>query len=136
MKHLGLYEMKAARLAASKTHLQSSLSVLQDTLPTSHHTANCAFYFLIIFRFLCQSDCMCACHFYLATSFLVMEEASQASLHVEKRLEILKMISPVGHSKIGKGDKQVIHSFYSKQITLSFYFTSSRVSQTRNSRAE
>ena len=44
---LGSYEMKAARLEASITHLQSSLSFLQDTLPTSHHTADCA---LISFR--------------------------------------------------------------------------------------
>ena len=108
--------MKAARLEASLAHLQSSLFVLQDTLPTSHHTADCA---LISFcRFLCRSDCMCAGHFCLATSFLVMKEASQASVHVEKCLEIRKTIFPVGHSKIGEGEKYVIHSFYSEQSLL------------------
>ncbi|XP_062504901.1 uncharacterized protein LOC134181652 [Corticium candelabrum] len=81
---LGLYEMKASRLEASLTHLQSSLSFFQDTLPTSHHTADC--------------------HFYLATSFLVMKEASQASLHVEKCLEIRKTIFPVGHDEIEKAE--------------------------------
>ncbi|XP_062504913.1 uncharacterized protein LOC134181667 [Corticium candelabrum] len=81
---LGSYEMKASRLEASITHLQSSLSFLQDTLPTSHHTADC--------------------HFYLATSFLAMKEASQSSLHVEKCLEIRKTIFPVGHSKIGEAE--------------------------------
>ncbi|XP_062504850.1 nephrocystin-3-like [Corticium candelabrum] len=81
---LGSYEMKASRLEASITHLQSSLSFLQDTLPTSHHTADC--------------------HFYLATSFLAMKEASQSSLHVKKCLEIRKTIFPVGHSKIGEAE--------------------------------
>ncbi|XP_062504858.1 kinesin light chain-like [Corticium candelabrum] len=81
---LGSYEMKASRLEASITHLQSSLSFLQDTLPTSHHTGDC--------------------HFYLATSFLAMKEASQSSLHVEKCLEIRKTVFPVGHSKIGEAE--------------------------------
>ena len=100
--------MKASRLEASITHLQSSLSFLQDTLPTSRHTADCA---LISFR-RSFSDCICAGHFYLATSFLAMKEASQCSLHVEKCLEIRKTIFPVGHSKIGEGEKHVIHSFF------------------------
>ena len=106
--------MKAARHEASITHLQSSLSVLQDTLPTSHHTADCA---LICFRrsFLCRSDCMCAGHFYLATSFFAMKKLFQSSLHVGKCLEIRKTIFPVGHSKIEKGEKHVIHSFSSNR---------------------
>ncbi|XP_062504898.1 uncharacterized protein LOC134181649 [Corticium candelabrum] len=81
---LGSYEIKASRLEASITHLQSSLSVFEDTLPTSYHTADC--------------------HFYLATSFLVMKEASQSSLHVEKCLEIRKTIFPVGHGKIEEAE--------------------------------
>ncbi|XP_062505646.1 kinesin light chain-like [Corticium candelabrum] len=84
MMSLGSYEIKAARLEASMAHLQSSLSVLQDTLPTSHFTADC--------------------HFYLATLFLAMKEGSQGSLHVEKCLELRKTIFPVGHSKIGKAE--------------------------------
>ena len=47
MKRLVLYEVKAARLEGSRTHLQSSLSFLQDSLPSSYHTADCA---LISFR--------------------------------------------------------------------------------------
>ena len=110
--------MKTARHEASITHLQSSLSVLQDTLPTSYHTANCA---LICFRrsFLCRYDCMCAGHFYLATSFLAMKKPSQSSLHVEKCLEIRKTIFPVGHSKIEKGEQHVIHSFSTKRSLFS-----------------
>ena len=99
--------MKASRIEASITHLQSSLSVLQDTIPTSRHTADCA---LISFR-RSFSDCICAGHFYLAKSFLAMKEASQSSLHVEKCFEIRKTIFPVGHSKIGEGEKHAIHSF-------------------------
>ena len=53
---------------------------------------------------------MCAGHFYLATSFLVMKEASQSSLHVEKCLEIRKTIFPVGHGKIEEGEK-TCHTF-------------------------
>ena len=54
---------------------------------------------------------MCAGHFYLATSFLAMKEASQSSLHVEKCLEIRKPIFPVGHSNIGKCEKYFIQLF-------------------------
>ena len=48
---------------------------------------------------------MFAGQFYLATLFVAMKEASRASLHVEKCLEIRKKIFPVGHSKIGEGGK-------------------------------
>ena len=53
---------------------------------------------------------MCAGHFYLATSFLVMKEATPASLHLEKCLEIRKTIFPVGHDEIEEGE-QICHTF-------------------------
>ncbi|XP_062504689.1 uncharacterized protein LOC134181428 [Corticium candelabrum] len=81
---LGTYEIKAGRLEEARTYLQTSLSVLQDMVPTSRHTADC--------------------QFYLATLFVAMKEASRASLHVEKCLEIRKKIFPVGHSKIGEAE--------------------------------
>ena len=39
---LGTYEIKAGRLEEARTYLQTSLSVLQDMVPTSRHTADCA----------------------------------------------------------------------------------------------
>ena len=103
MMRLGSYEIKTARLEESTSHLQTALSFLQDNLPTSHYTADCA---LISLRrsFLCRCDCMCAGHFYLATLFLAMKEAYQASLHVEKCVEIRKMIFPDCHRKIRESE--------------------------------
>ena len=53
MMRLGSYEIKTARLEESTTHLQTALSFLQDKLPTSQYTADCA---LISLRrsFLCH----------------------------------------------------------------------------------
>ncbi|XP_062503948.1 tetratricopeptide repeat protein 28-like [Corticium candelabrum] len=84
MMRLGSYEIKTARLEESTSHLQTALSFLQDNLPTSHYTADC--------------------HFYLATLFLAMKEAYQASLHVEKCVEIRKMIFPDCHRKIREAE--------------------------------
>ena len=42
MMRLGSYEIKTARLEESTTHLQTALSFMQDQLPTSHYTADCA----------------------------------------------------------------------------------------------
>ena len=66
---------------------------------------------------------MCAGHYYLSTLFLVMNKAYQASLHVEKCLEIRKTIFPVGHSKIREGEKHAIHSnFIERSLLLSICF--------------
>ncbi|XP_062504892.1 kinesin light chain-like [Corticium candelabrum] len=84
MMRLGSYEIKTSRLEESTSHLQTALSFLQDKLPTSHYTADC--------------------HFYLATLFLAMKETYQACLHVEKCLEIRKMVFPDCHRKIREGE--------------------------------
>ncbi|XP_062504861.1 kinesin light chain-like [Corticium candelabrum] len=84
MMRLGSYEIKTSKLEESTTHLQTALSILQDKLPTSHYTADC--------------------HFYLATLFLAMKETYQASLHVEKCVEIRKMIFPDCHRKIREAE--------------------------------
>ncbi len=103
MMRLGSYEIKTSRLEESTTHLQTALSLLQDKLPTSHYTADCA---LMSFRhsFSVSCDCMCAGHFYLATLFLAMKEAYHASLHIEKCLELRKIIFPDCHRKIREGE--------------------------------
>ena len=61
---------------------------------------------------------MCAGHFYFATLFLAMKEACQASLHVEKCVEIRKMIFPDCHRKIREGEIHVIHSVFIERLLL------------------
>ncbi|XP_062504848.1 kinesin light chain-like [Corticium candelabrum] len=84
MMRLGSYEIKTSRLEESTTHLQTALSFLQDKLPTSQYTADC--------------------HFYLATLFLAKKETYQACLHVEKCVEIRKMVFPDRHRKIREAE--------------------------------
>ncbi|XP_062503951.1 uncharacterized protein LOC134180781 [Corticium candelabrum] len=99
MMRLGSYEIKTARLEESTTHLQTALSFMQDQLPTSHYTADC--------------------HFFLATLFLAMQEAYQASLHVDKCLKIRKTVFPDCHRKIREAEclKQDIRGLKEKLVT-------------------
>ena len=61
---------------------------------------------------------MCAGHFFLATLFLAMQEAYQASLHVDKCLKIRKTVFPDCHRKIREGEENVILYVFIERLLL------------------